>query len=410
MRRGRGLATGLLVSAACAAGLGLPQVAAGQEQVMVMRSVGPGDGAYTPVSARELEGYCGTLGFDAGQSEAAQMLLEGYREAVRAAQEDRRASMEQTRLEFEDSRDHEILMEGMRRSTAKFRARTEELETSFFSDLKSLTMGEEQESQWPRVERARRRATEIDRGPVSTANVDVIALVESAAGSWRQSETVAAILDRYELQLDTLLAERTRAGAPLEEGMAGFDPARLEAMNEAVEKQREVALRIRQLNDAVVAELLAQADEEEERTALESAYQKAKFPRVYKDSYTSRLLAAAAGFDDLSAPQREAVTSLQAAHAAQAASLNGRWARELAEAEKSGEESSGGLVIRFGGEDEQDTALAKASRARRDLDRDMESRLRDVLDEAQESRLPERERQAQEQWVGGGEAIRIRGG
>jgi hypothetical protein len=408
MRLGRELAAGAVVSMAAVAGVA--PLAMGQ-QVMVTRSEGPGGSGYTPVSARELEGYCRTLGFDEGQSEAAAMLLEGYREAVRGAQEERRSSTEQARLEFEDTRDHEALIEGMQRSTEKFRTRTEELEASFFGDLKSLTM-DDQQGQWTRVERARRREREMDRGPVSTANVDVIELVDGARGSWRRSEAVRAILDRYEVQLDALLSERTRAGAALDEGPMGrFDPARLEAMNEAVEKQREVALRIRQLNDAVMSELLAQVAEGEERAALETAYERAKFPRVYREPYPSRLFAAAAGFDDLNEAQREAVRGLQSAYAAQAASLNGRWARELAEAEKSGEESSGGFVIRFGGEDEEESALAKASRARRELDKDMEGRLRDVLDGSQESRLPEREREVQEEWAGGwGEAVRIRGG
>jgi hypothetical protein len=387
--------------------------ATGQEQRMVFtRSLAPGGDGYTPVSSRELESYGRTLGFDQGQSEAAGMLLEGYRDAVRAAQEERRKTTEQARLEFEDSRDHQVMMEGMRKSGERYRERTDELEASFFNDLKSLATGE-QLDRWAKVERARRRERLMGQGPVSTANVDVIKLLEQADGSWRQGEHIQAILERYELQLDGLLGERARAGAALDQAPLGrFDEDLLAQMNKAQEKQREVALRIRQLNDATLAELAALVEDAAERGELEMAYQKAKFPRVYREAHTQRLLAAASGFDDLSGPQREAVQSLQAAYEAQAASLNGRWARELAEAEKSGAESSGGMVIRMGdfGGQEEETALARASKARRELDQDFESRLRDVLDEAQEARLPERERRNQEQWVGEAEAVIIRGG
>lgn len=415
MRLGRGLAAAVVsVTGASATGgllgvVGLAPMAWSQEQVMVMRSVSSGGGAYKPVSDRELAAYVETLGFDEGQAEAATMLLGGYQDAVQAAQNERRSAMERAQQEFQDTRDHQVLMEGMQASTKTFKARAEEVEQAFFSDLKSLAMGDQTEK-WPQVERARRRAVEMDRGPVSTANVDVIKLTRESEATWLEGEMIRAILDRYEIQLDALLAERARAGEGLDDGlMGGFDPSRLEAMNEAVEQQRQVALRIRQLNDSVMAELLAAAASEVDRTALESAYQKAKFPRVYRESHTERALAAAAGFDDLSEPQRQAVEELRSQYSAQAASLNGRWARELAAAEKSGEESSGGFVIRMGGEEQEESAVEKASKARRELDRDIEARLRDLLDGAQEGRLPERPREQGQQWSGG-QVLRIQGG
>src|SRR5690606_30912449 len=125
--------------------------------------------------------------------------------------------------EFQDTRDHEILMAGMQASTKTFKARAKEVEQAFFSDLKSLAMGDHTEK-WPQVERARRRAVEMDRGPVSTANVDVIKLARESEGSWLHGEAARAILDRYEVQLDAMLAERARAGVSLDEAPMGFDP------------------------------------------------------------------------------------------------------------------------------------------------------------------------------------------
>ncbi|MFG0283685.1 MAG: hypothetical protein ACF8R7_04625 [Phycisphaerales bacterium JB039] len=412
MRSGTSVAAGWTLALASLAGLGLPGVCAGQQQVFVSaRTSGPGGGGYEPISPKSLEGYAETLGLDEMQREAAQMLLEGYREAVREAQDARRSSMEQSRLEFEDTRDAEAMVERMQASGQAFRQRTEELERAFFGDLKSLLMDAAQEAQWPRVERARRRETQIDSGPVSTANVDVTQVVREVGRTYALSSETAEALDRYELQLDSLLAERQRAVAEMEEtgDFRRFDPARLEQINELMEDQREIALRIRQLNDSVIAQVESLLGEEA-RGAVRSAYERAKFPRIYRESHTSRLLAAAAGFEDLAPGQREAISAMRAQYDSQAASLNARWARELAEAEKSGQESSGAFQIRFGGEEEGEKSdLEKARQARRDLDTETEQRLRDTLSDAQEERLPQREAQ-QERGVGEVMMLDIRGG
>ena len=413
MRSGTRLAAGWLVAAAGVMAC-LPAVSAGQQQVFVTaRTAGPGGAGYEPISLKALEGYAQTLGLDEMQREAAQMLLEGYRDAIAEAQDARRSAMEQARLEFEDTRDAEVMVERMQASGTAFRERTEQLERTFFGDLKSLLMDAGQEERWPRVERARRRETQIDSGPVSTANVDVMQVVRDVAGGYAMPSEAGDVLDRYELQLDTLLAERQRAVAEMEEGgdFRRFDPERLEQINESLEKQREIALRIRQLNDSVVAEVESLLGAEEARGALRDAYERAKFPRIYRESHVSRLLAAAVGFDDLAPAQREAIAAMRTQYDSQAASLNARWARELAEAEKSGQESSGAFVIRFGGEEDgEQSDLEKARQARRDLDTETEQRLRETLDEAQEERLPQRE--AQQERRGGGEimTLDIRGG
>jgi hypothetical protein len=113
-------------------------------------------------------------------------------------------------------------------------------------------------------------------------------------------------------------------------------------------------------------------------------------------------------FEDLNEAQRNALAALQAQHDAAAASLNARWAHELAEAERAGEESAGARFFLAGASEPDASGLGRASRARQELDAETEARLRELLDASQEDRLPAQQAEPEEPWIGDDEVIQIR--
>ena len=370
-----------------AGGVSCPE-AAGQE-IMVSSRIGPGGfGGSGQISRRAVEKYAGMLGLGPEQREAAMTMHSGYAAAYAARQKAMREALDEVRRAADDSGDHSVFMERMPAIQKENREATTKLEKEFFSDLKSLLDSAAQEEKWPRVERARRREVGLRQGQMSGESVDLIEVVGTLSLKGEPARSVGQVLDSYEIELDQQLVAReaARGDTPVFEPGKPIDLEKLEKqMAESREAGRKIC-DVNQQNARKIEGLLPDG----EREAFKSAYRKACFPRVYRESRTAKELDAALQFSDLDATQREEIASMKEAYSREIGPVNAAWAAAVEEHEKSGNAggmSSGGAAIFMSNGDEPQ-ALKDARKSRRELDEKYASRLRSTLRPDQKEKLP----------------------
>lgn len=352
------------------------------------------------VTARSLETYGDLVGMDDGQRELATALFESYRDEIRGEQQKLREAMEDARATFEQTQDREAF-EGVREQAEAVRARRAELEATFFSDLKSL-LTPEQAQQWPKVERAHRRLTTIDRGLMSGERVDLIQIAEDleVADQPQVGEALAA----YEVELDQALTHRNKvieeAFGQVRELFQEGDEAKIERM---FDNARSASKQVRDLNRRYTDQLAALLPAEKSQ-AFRSAVQERALPRVYRPTHAQRSVEAALGFGDLTEEQKSAVQALRARYQAEAAPLNTQLAREIEKAEEEADARTfmrmqfarGGDRGRGGrGRGGDDDGTRELMEKRRDLDRQTLNLLSEALTEDQIQRLPRPEAQGE---------------
>lgn len=349
---------------------------------------GMGQDMFTPaVDSRELERYKTILGLDRDQSDIVRSLFEGYNEEFRAAAAEMRQKLEAARREARESGDRGGFG-AMREMFQTFRARREAMEKSFFTDVQAI-LTPEQQAQWPRVERVRRREHTVQRGLMSGERVDVIQVVEQQKLPQDVRASLTPTLEQYELDLDKALIERnkayddamTRIGELFQNG----DPEAARAeMQKIMDASRSASIRVRDLNRRYARQVQGMLPEAA-RWEFERAVRQASFPQVYRETRASRQLAAAKGFSDLDDAQRQGIQALSEAYARDLGQIND----QLAQATERMEETITADRIfraRMGGM--EDGPAAELWQKRRDLDRTTGESLRKLLRPEQIERLP----------------------
>ncbi len=363
-------------------------------------AVGQGFGAFggqggPSVTQRDLEDYATMLEMDESQRELTTALFENYRDQIQADAQEFRGVMEEARAEFEETRDRSAF-DGVRERGEALRDRRETLETTFFSDIKSL-LTPEQTSHWPKVERTHRRRATLDRGLMSGERVDLIEIAREVEVAGEAQ--VAEALQLYEQDLDRALVHRN---AVIEDAFGQvrelFQAGEQDRIERLFENARDASRQVRDTNRRYT-EQIAAALPPERAEVFRSAVREAALPRVYRPTHAQRSLEAAAGFADLTEDQRAAVAGMRERYRNDVLTINTQLERAIEQAEEDADArrfirmrfQRGGDRGRGRGGEGGDDGTRDLMGKRRDLDRQTLALLSEALTEEQIERLPRRE-------------------
>jgi Spy/CpxP family protein refolding chaperone len=393
----------VLAIAGAAAPLALPAAASAQA---VIGGLGGGPVSAGRIGKSALERYAKVLHLDEAQRQAAAALHDAYAEGNRAASKDMAAKMKDLEPQLKDG-DMDAIENKIPAVMEEHGKRIGELEQTFLDDLKALLTPQQADSDWPRLERLRRREQWLRTGVLSGSNVDLTTVVDSLRLPDPDRAKLTDTLDQYEVDMDRVLQDVARAAeadqaarpapAARRGGAGGGAPgARImtfdaESMRKHMDKQREQSTKVKDVNQRY-ARLIAAALPEEFRAKLDEQYKVASFKSIYRDTSAAKKLAAAEKFDDLTPAQRDRLQSMADNYRRQARAANDRWAAAQEQAEAAGKYAGGGIGMVFnmheGGAGDQPDDLKDARKARRELDKQFDSDLASVLTDAQKDRLP----------------------
>lgn len=382
------LAAGLLALPA------LPALAQQVQSVRVTSSFGgPGDfGSSSRVNRRGLDKYSDILSLTADQKSLAQSLLESYEAGCTSASKEFQAGREEMTRSYQETQDESIFAEKMPKLRKDYMDKTKSLEKGLFADLKAL-LTPEQESKWPKVERARRRETTLRVGIGSGETVDLINVVEGLKLSPEVMKPLTEPLDDYEIDLDRALVSKqaTMNQTPSFEPGKPISP---DEWKERMAKAREEGLKVRDINQRHARLIEAQLPEDK-RAEFQKAVRQATYPQVYRPSVVTKKLDAALGLSDLEPQQREALQTLRTNYQRDSGPINDRWASAIEDADRSGKNSGGAMAIAGGGmmsisfgDDNEKSPTADARKARRELDDRTKEKMGSILTKDQQAKLP----------------------
>ncbi|MBX3406481.1 MAG: hypothetical protein KF869_06930 [Phycisphaeraceae bacterium] len=386
---GRKLTSTLVLAASIGACAFAASPALAQRGVTVGTRMGPGGMDFAaPVNKADLKRYVALLALDEDQTMVAEELLAAMQTEHDVLAKQARKDSERIINEFRDSQDPSVFGEEMPKVMETYQAGSASLQARYFDDLKAL-LTPQQTERWPKVERMHRRTRSLPAGMLSGESVDLVSIVsELEIGT--APDDLAAVLDRYEAELDRELVERDRVRTERMQGMQGMRGGRmnfdLERMRTDLAEMRKAGLKVCEVNKRY-ARLIEGTLPSDKQRAFADRVKKDSFPRIYRDTHTAKCLAAAAAYKDLSAEQASAIAELRERYQREAASINDRWAQaqEATEADGGGDPFA---MFMGGGED---GPVADARKAKRDLDRTTRDKLLALLSEEQKERLPERE-------------------
>ncbi|MFA6043987.1 MAG: hypothetical protein WC718_03295 [Phycisphaerales bacterium] len=360
---------------------------AGAAPVAMAQPGGGGGGGFRQamapaVNSRSLDKYAKMLDMTDDQKEAARTLFEGYQDQANHSREKLQAQMDDVRQKFRDTRDPSV-WQSMGDTMTKFREDRKKADAAFFDDVKSV-LTPSQIEKWPEVERANRRETVMRRGFISGERVNLFDVVDQMKFSPETMTQVTPILKEYDEQLDRALIARE---AITEEGFTKFQQLRasgdMKAMQDFMDKGREVANRVKETNKKF-ARSIADVIPEDQQAAFNTEVQKRTFPDVYRDTAADREIAAASGFADLTADQKEKLQSLKDNYTRSLTPLQQKMASTQEETEQ--KITAAEMMARFRGG--QDGPMGDLRRERRELVSKTQDDLKKILSPEQADRLP----------------------
>lgn len=351
-----------------------------------------------PISRRSFDEYSQLLGLTDDQKETVMTLWEGYRDAHRAATDEMKAKMEGLQEKARDTGDWSVFQKDMPEMQKDFSGKVEKLEKGLVDDVKAVLTPAQLEK-WPAIERHRRRDTSLRFGFYSGTALDLIRIVQRQDIK-ATSEESKQVLEQYEMELDSKLANMQKWGEGMREDAfkkAGDMQAQMEILKKAGEYSKEV----RDVNRRYMTRLAGTLDEES-RAKFEDEYNKRAYPRIYKESHTLDMIKAAQGFSDLDDSQKESIKTLTEQYKREAGSANETWAKSQDEAE---EKAGGSMQLMMaqwmGGGDDVKKAqdeLKKKREVRKEIDDRFAKRLKDTLGKEQADRLPSKKPSNTEMW------------
>lgn len=363
---------------------------------VTMRMGGPGGGfggGGGGVSRASLDRYAKLLDLTPTQKETVNALHEAYMQDSAAASREMRDQMQSLQDSIKDG-DMSVIHDKMPAIMKAQGEKSAALKKGFLADLKSV-LTPAQQSAWPSLERLRRREQWLRFGMVSGSSVDLTTLVDGLDIVEADRAKLAPALEEYQTDMDRLLQERERQAqedqakaAPAGERM--FD---MESIQAAMKRDREQAMKVRELNQRF-ARVLAALLPDDKRAALEEQFKARSFRQVYGDSSAARRLTAADKLDDLTSDQRDRLARIRDSYKQSSRPLNDRWAAAQEKAENEGK-AGGFPFMMFGGEGGQDDELGAARSARRDLDKKTADQINEVLTPDQQARLPKQQGRGQ---------------
>ncbi|MFI4881086.1 MAG: hypothetical protein ACIAQU_00720 [Phycisphaerales bacterium JB064] len=329
------------------------------------------------VNRERLEDYADILGLDATQREVAQMMLEEYIDGVQTATDAMREAGQKARQEFEETRDRSAF-ESLRELGEQTREKVETLETRFMGDLKMM-LTPEQESVWPRVEMAHRRATTLPRGLMSGERVDLFEIVDGMELEGEPASEAKGVLADYEMELDRALMARNDM---YEKGMELFRERDFEALQSHFEDARKASIRVRDTNRNYARRLEAVLPEEK-LPVLETAVRRASFPTVYRPNRADRALETVKAMEGLSDDQRGQIEAIALATSRRMDQVN----RKLADQIESNEVNMTVRDLMRGGGRGNEDGTRELFREKRDAVDQTITQIKAVLNEEQVAKL-----------------------
>ncbi len=241
-------------------------------------------------------------------------------------------------------------------------------------------------------------------GSVSGEGVNLLDIVEALKLPADAQAKIAEPLTDYEMDMDRALLAKQRVLddlPPFEPGR-GFD---MEAFQARMAKTREAGIKVKEVNQNHQRKIEGLLPDDS-KPKFTDAVRKATYPQVYRQSRVSKSIDAAAKFEDLNQGQKDSLASLKSTYDHDAAVANDAWADEIEADEKKG--GNGGEMAMPGGgrmrvtmgEEDDKSPLAKARKARRELDDKTRTRLEALLSKEQKERLPKE--QEGRQFIRGG--------
>lgn len=353
----------------------------------------------TPLTARAVDGYARLLTLDAEQRALARSLYQGYRAALKQADED--AFNKAEALTESSRRENEAVAIGPEESRRVRKSRmailydlidqAEALERGFFEDVGAV-LTPTQAANLPAVLRARRRETGLRFSIVAGEGVDLVRILDEQRVERARGTELDEAVTQYETEADKLLDAKAAMFKKIFRRVTDLEAAEEEQspriMEEVVTEVFEHGTRLRDVNRRS-ARRIAGAMPEANRPAFEREVQKRSFPKIYAPSATAKGIEAVERFDDLNPDQQAQLSDLRASYEREADQLNDGWASayEAAQALVPGRFMQ---MMSGGPEMPGLEPLAQACKAREQLDERVAARLRALLDPAQRTRLDER--------------------
>lgn len=391
--------TGVVVSAVGGA-VTLTEQQAHAQRGRMMRG-GMGGQTVPQIRTRSIDDYGKLLGLSEEQLEAAKTLHSGYRDTIKAANDEMEATMERAQEEIADGNMQEFGKKMMAANRQVLKA-TEAAEKQFFEEFK-LLLDEKQTEKFGLVERHRRREQFLRFGFVSGAAVDLADLA-SRSGADVSGEEMRTLLEQYQADVDRHLLEVKKVSDEMMKAMQDENADAFAMQGEMMGRLEEMGKPYREVRDLnrEYAGRLGQMMNEEQRKGFEKKFNERAYPRVYREPHAIKQLEAALKFDDLQGDQKERLTTLKSRWERESANLNKEWAAAQTGAE---DKMGGALQVMIAGfarggmggggggdESEELKKLNEARDARRELERSVEDTLKDILtDKSQRDRLPKRE-------------------
>lgn len=384
------------------AGAARAQEQAETGRAVVVRHASFGDAAsfLTPVGRRSLDDYARLLNMTPEQVEAMRALHEGYRAEFQTVQEEIRTAMGEAQRRAAEEGDFTVF--SGRQFTARMRQlneRAAQSERVFYEDLRALLTPAQQE-RWHRVERHRRRETLMRFGLVSGQTVDLVRMLAAMRIDPAAVPGLEDQVERYEADLDRALQEMVRFQAEQQQvNPEDFDVTDFSRMGEMMQKAQEMmkqlAERARAIRDVNRRHFRAMQAllPDSERGRFEAEFNRRCFPRVYRESYPSRIIAAAEAFSDLTPEQRQALREVKETYGRELEAANRRWAAAIEELDEQGGPMANMMSLFSGGG--RGGAVGEARRARRELDNATREKVFAILTPAQKERLPAEPREPQ---------------
>jgi hypothetical protein len=340
-----------------------------------------------PISKKAIESYAQMLGMDKDQKDAAMALQEGYRSSFKQLQTETQKFYKEMTEKAQESGDFMAMAKEAAKAGQQLQEKGEKLESGFLEDIKAL-LTDVQKDKWPRVERARRRDKTLRFGFYSGQNMDLVRLLQGVGVKPDSSPELAGQVDRYELEMDKDLKAFEAWGKEQQENQGkmfegGFDMSKIQDM---MKKMGELSKAMRDTN-VTFARSISMVLPPEKQAQFDLEVRKKSYPRVYRESYTSKALAEAEKFNDLDSDQKASIAALKSDYARDLEAANKAWAAAITDKEdKNG--GSLGMIMMMGQGDSNDE-VGRAHQVRKDLDTRVKDRLLGTLTESQKSRLPE---------------------
>lgn len=361
------------------------------------------------VSKRSVEGYSKLLGFDKDQTETAMTLLDGFRAASEATIKDFRNQMQDLQNKAQNSGDWQGMQKDMASLGQKIQEKMQADEKQLFDDLKAICTPD-QAAKWERVERMRRREQGLRMSFVSGQGLDLIAIAQRQKID--DKGEVKDLLNEYEVAIDKPLGELKRMqedqGKRQKEMMDKMskDPmAGMEAAKKMLGELAETGRTMRGINRDYARKIDAVLSDAE-RAKFDAEIARRSFPRVYKEPYALKLVAAAGELNDLTPDQKQTLAQIGRSYADEAKNLNDKWAKAIEAQEDKHNGAFGvmmdGAMSQFGGAggaDDTTKDVNEARDARKDLDEKTEKRVKDLLNADQQAKMPEKSVEPEMPWM-----------